>query len=126
MTAMRPIPLVQDPVATDSKRCKAVKINYPLKDILGAFSDSQLQTKSVYNLQEPSTNYRCPMGVLNQRWEFRHFFRHHLMECIPMNASNPQVIIEALAWGQGSMTLEVFLEPTCPFSARAFANSMNS
>jgi len=26
-----------------------------------------------------------------------------------------------LSWGHGSTVLEVFLEPTCPFSARAFA-----
>lgn len=26
-----------------------------------------------------------------------------------------------LAWGRGPRTLEIFLEPTCPFSARAFA-----
>jgi protein-disulfide isomerase len=29
--------------------------------------------------------------------------------------------LDPLVWGQGSKTLEVFLEPTCPFSAKAFA-----
>ncbi|PXW97614.1 thioredoxin-like protein [Sphaerotilus hippei] len=28
---------------------------------------------------------------------------------------------DPLVWGRGPKTLEVFLEPTCPFSARAFA-----
>jgi len=28
---------------------------------------------------------------------------------------------DPLVWGHGPTTLEVFLEPTCPFSARAFA-----
>src|ERR1700687_4946712 len=27
---------------------------------------------------------------------------------------------EPLTWGQGSRVFEVFLEPTCPFSAKAF------
>lgn len=35
-----------------------------------------------------------------------------------MNNAAPRA--EALVWGQGAKTLEVFLEPTCPFSARAF------
>lgn len=39
-----------------------------------------------------------------------------------MNASNPPTTVDALVWGHGSKTLEVFLEPTCPFSAKAFAN----
>jgi protein-disulfide isomerase len=38
-----------------------------------------------------------------------------------MNVSNTQATFDALVWGQGSKTLEVFLEPTCPFSAKAFA-----
>ena len=38
-----------------------------------------------------------------------------------MTASNTQATIDPLVWGQGSKTLEVFLEPTCPFSAKAFA-----
>ena len=38
-----------------------------------------------------------------------------------MTASNKQVSIEPLVWGQASKTLEIFLEPTCPFSAKAFA-----
>ena len=29
--------------------------------------------------------------------------------------------MDPLVWGQGSKTMEVFLEPTCPFSAKAFA-----
>ena len=31
---------------------------------------------------------------------------------------------ESLAWGHGSRLLEVFLEPTCPHSARAFGKLM--
>jgi hypothetical protein len=31
------------------------------------------------------------------------------------------VTADPLIWGRGSKILEVFLEPTCPFSARAFA-----
>lgn len=31
-----------------------------------------------------------------------------------------QVTAAPLVWGHGPRTLEVFLEPTCPFSARAF------
>jgi protein-disulfide isomerase len=38
-----------------------------------------------------------------------------------MNALNTQARIDPLVWGQGSKTIEVFLEPTCPFSAKAFA-----
>ena len=38
-----------------------------------------------------------------------------------MNASDSQQALQALKWGDGSKTLEVFLEPTCPFSAKAFA-----
>lgn len=30
-------------------------------------------------------------------------------------------VAEPLVWGQGPCVLEVFLEPTCPFSAKAFA-----
>lgn len=33
--------------------------------------------------------------------------------------SGPKV--DPLEWGRGSKTLEVFLEPTCPYSAKAFA-----
>ena len=29
---------------------------------------------------------------------------------------------DPLVWGHGPRVLEVFLEPTCPFSVRAFGN----
>lgn len=35
--------------------------------------------------------------------------------------NSSHVSLDPLVWGQGSKTLEVFLEPTCPFSAKAFA-----
>ena len=38
-----------------------------------------------------------------------------------MTASSTQTTMDPLVWGQGSKTMEVFLEPTCPFSAKAFA-----
>jgi len=38
-----------------------------------------------------------------------------------MTTPNTQASIEPLAWGHASKTLEIFLEPTCPFSAKAFA-----
>jgi len=38
-----------------------------------------------------------------------------------MTTNNAQATIAPLVWGQGSKVLEVFLEPTCPFSAKAFA-----
>ena len=37
-----------------------------------------------------------------------------------MNTFTTQSAIDALVWGHGPKTLEVFLEPTCPFSAKAF------
>lgn len=38
-----------------------------------------------------------------------------------MSPSTTQPASDALVWGQGHKILEVFLEPTCPFSAKAFA-----
>ena len=37
-----------------------------------------------------------------------------------MNETGEKVIAEALVWGQGGPLFELFLEPTCPFSAIAF------
>ncbi|MGI9366551.1 MAG: DsbA family protein [Rhizobiaceae bacterium] len=37
-----------------------------------------------------------------------------------MNTSEQQWSADPLIWGNGGRTLEIFLEPTCPFSARAF------
>lgn len=37
-----------------------------------------------------------------------------------MNAHAPEYKADPLVWGRGSKTVEVFLEPTCPFSAKAF------
>ena len=37
-----------------------------------------------------------------------------------MNTSAPSCP-DPLVWGNGDKTLEIFVEPTCPFSARAFA-----
>jgi hypothetical protein len=37
-----------------------------------------------------------------------------------MAEKNPTWRAEPLTWGQGSRVFEVFLEPTCPFSAKAF------
>lgn len=37
-----------------------------------------------------------------------------------MNAVESKWSADPLVWGHGRKTLEVFLEPTCPFSARAF------
>ena len=38
-----------------------------------------------------------------------------------MNADVRQHFADPLVWGHGPRTLEIFLEPTCPFSAKAFA-----
>lgn len=38
-----------------------------------------------------------------------------------MNKFNTPPALDALVWGHGLKTLEVFLEPTCPFSAKTFA-----
>jgi len=38
-----------------------------------------------------------------------------------MNSLTTVPAIAPLVWGHGPKTLEVFLEPTCPFSAKAFA-----
>ncbi len=38
-----------------------------------------------------------------------------------MTASNQSWSADPLIWGEGDSTFEIFLEPTCPFSARAFA-----
>ena len=38
-----------------------------------------------------------------------------------MNDETRKKTYEDLVWGQGPRVLEIFLEPTCPFSARAFA-----
>ncbi|MEP1209568.1 MAG: thioredoxin [Rhizobiaceae bacterium] len=38
-----------------------------------------------------------------------------------MTASNNSWSADPLVWGQGANSFEIFLEPTCPFSARAFA-----
>lgn len=37
-----------------------------------------------------------------------------------MTTPNSQAAPDPLVWGHGGRTLEVFLEPTCPFSAKAF------
>ncbi len=37
-----------------------------------------------------------------------------------MSNNEPRRSADPLVWGHGAKTLEVFLEPTCPFSARAF------
>jgi len=37
-----------------------------------------------------------------------------------LNAQAPQYRADPLVWGRGTRTLEIFVEPTCPFSARAF------
>lgn len=37
-----------------------------------------------------------------------------------MSTADSQWTVDPLVWGHGSKTLEIFLEPTCPFSARAF------
>jgi protein-disulfide isomerase len=37
-----------------------------------------------------------------------------------LNSNQPRRSADPLVWGHGPKTLEVFLEPTCPFSARAF------
>lgn len=38
-----------------------------------------------------------------------------------MNDVRRTSVVEPLVWGQGPRVFEVFLEPTCPFSAKAFA-----
>jgi protein-disulfide isomerase len=38
-----------------------------------------------------------------------------------LSANHPECTADPLVWGRGSTTLEIFLEPTCPFSARTFA-----
>jgi len=38
----------------------------------------------------------------------------------PLNPTAAPILVDPLVWGQGPKTLEVFLEPTCPFSGRAF------
>lgn len=38
-----------------------------------------------------------------------------------MNSHTQEWSADPLIWGNGERQLEVFLEPTCPFSARAFA-----
>ena len=42
-----------------------------------------------------------------------------------MSSSEQSWSAEPLVWGQGPNTFEVFLEPTCPFSARTFAKLDN-
>jgi protein-disulfide isomerase len=37
-----------------------------------------------------------------------------------LNAQATDYRADPLVWGRGSKTLEIFVEPTCPFSARAF------
>lgn len=37
-----------------------------------------------------------------------------------MNAVESKWSADPLVWGHGSRTLEIFFEPTCPYSARAF------
>jgi len=37
-----------------------------------------------------------------------------------LSTADPSWTADPLVWGHGSKTLEIFLEPTCPFSARAF------
>ena len=37
-----------------------------------------------------------------------------------MNVVDSKWSADPLVWGHGSRTLEIFLEPTCPFSAKAF------
>lgn len=39
--------------------------------------------------------------------------------------SQPHTLAQPLEWGHGPRTFEVFLEPTCPFSVRAF-NKLNA
>jgi hypothetical protein len=41
-------------------------------------------------------------------------------EEIPLSTQEPRRTADPLVWGHGPKTLEIFLEPTCPFSARAF------
>jgi protein-disulfide isomerase len=38
-----------------------------------------------------------------------------------MTAEGKQWSADSLVWGHGANSFEIFLEPTCPFSARAFA-----
>ena len=38
-----------------------------------------------------------------------------------MTSTATSITSAPLVWGQGPRTLEIFLEPTCPFSAKAFA-----
>lgn len=37
-----------------------------------------------------------------------------------MDQHLPALLADPLVWGRGAKTFEVFLEPTCPYSARAF------
>jgi protein-disulfide isomerase len=38
-----------------------------------------------------------------------------------LSTVHPGCTADPLVWGQGITTLEIFVEPTCPFSARTFA-----
>jgi protein-disulfide isomerase len=37
-----------------------------------------------------------------------------------MTTNSPAYKADPLVWGHGTVTLEIFVEPTCPFSARTF------